>query len=130
MARTGFLAAAGVTGAAALAGLGILWWQHRYDEPFQEPDFTGRVVAVDLPDWGRPLGRSTGSVLVVPDAGVVSSRRVSVTIRRGTVVRGPDGEAGQLAPGQRVRVWGWAGLELSNGTLVFQPRFVSIVPDP
>ncbi|QDU18645.1 hypothetical protein [Urbifossiella limnaea] len=126
MARRGFLAAAWVTGAAALAGLGVLWWEHRYDEPFGEPDLTGRVVKVDPPSQPGYFGRGSWHVGVAADGG----RRVSLTVRRETPVRGPDGGAGRFAPGQRVRVWRWSETELSNGTLAVQTRFVSIVPEP
>ena len=126
MARTGYLAAAWVAGAAALAGLGVLWWHHRYDEPFGAPDLTGYVVKADPPARPGYFGRGSWHVVVVPDAG--PTRRVSLTVRRETPVRGPDGGAGQFAPGQRVRVWRWSETELSDGTLAVMTRFVSIVP--
>jgi len=129
MARTGYLAAAWVAGAAALAGLGVLWWEHRYDEPFGDPDLTGRVVKVDPPSPPGHFGRGSWHVIVVPDAGK-AGRRASLTVRRETPVRGPNGGAGRFAPGQRVRVWRWSETELSNGTLAVRARFVSIVPDP
>lgn len=119
-------AAATAGGAGVLAALAVLWWEHRYDEPFQEPDYTGRVVQADGRPDRTPFGRSTHHAIVVTESGA----RLSLTIRRRTPVRGPDGEAGRLAAGQRVRVWRWSETELSNGTRAVQTRFVSIVPEP
>jgi hypothetical protein len=123
-----WLAVAG--GAAAVVGLAALWWEYRYAEPPQDPDLTGRVVEARRLDGYRVFGRTSWTVVVVPDPGTPPGRPVSLTIRREAPVRSPGGQAGLLAPGQRVRVWRWGGTELSDGTLVWQARFVSILPNP
>jgi hypothetical protein len=128
MGRREWLALVGI---AAAAGLAALWWEYRYTEPPGDPDLTGRVVKVNAPSRpGAVFGRGVWSVLVEPDPGVAPGKPVWVTVRREVPVGGPDGRAGVLAPGQRVRVWRWSLSELSNGEFACQARYVAITPDP